>query len=454
MLDHAKKIHCIGIGGIGVSALAALWRAQGKQVSGSDADTGGHRAENVRDVDLVVYSDAVPEDNIERVEARRRGISQLSYAQALGQVSREYKTIVVTGTHGKSTTTAMLGLILESAGFDPLVLVGSKVPGWPLGNLRLPKNQDYANGLRPANDTNKIYSDNLRPKAFASSFLIVEGDDYRDHFLELQPYAVVVTSIEWDHPDYFRDLEHTIESFTALAEKVSKDGFVILNGDDAGCKRLAQSLSRTTGRLSGYGNSSDIFFKLQLRVPGEFNRYNATAAATAARELGVAEEVAQKTLAAFKGIWRRFEVIGEYEGATIISDYAHHPTAIRETMKAAREAYPDRRLVLVYQPHQHSRTKHLFKDFVEVLKDAADVVIVSEIYAVKGRMEDRDVNSQMLVDEITKLRNHEIANVLYGGNLEETKRVVLEQIKPGDVVILMGAGDIDSLAREMILPTC
>ena len=197
-------------------------------------------------------------------------------------------------------------------------------------------------------------------------------------------------------------------------------------------------------------------------------------------ELGVAQEVIEKALHEFKGIWRRFEIVGNifpppltpprqggetkrisspYQGEvrrgliTIISDYAHHPTAIRETMKAAREAYPARRLVLVYQPHQHSRTKHLFNDFVEVLKNAADVVILSEIYAVKGRMEDRDVSSRDIVEAINT--NNSITqslnnSIMYGGDLEQTKQVVQEQIQPGDVIIFMGAGDIDNLARKLI----
>ncbi len=482
----AKKIHCIGIGGIGVSALATLWRAEGKEISGSDAEESEitralaksgiavhiGQMSNVKCQmsDVVVYSDAVPENNIERVEAAKRGIPEMSYAQALGQVSREYKTIVVTGTHGKSTTTAMLGLILEAAGLDPLVLVGSKVPEWGNSNLRLPSTLRHSErSSSEAEESHIMQSVRSLHSARASvemtkksDWFVVEGDDYRDHFLELKPYAVVVTSIEWDHPDYFRDLEHTAQSFQTLAEKVPADGFIILNEDDAGCKRLTHRLSRSPiPRNRGmvmYGSGSQVFKSLTLQVPGQFNRYNATAAATAAIELGVAIEVIQKALGEFNGIWRRFEIVGQVSDfgcqvsdcPIVISDYGHHPTAIRETMKAAREAYPGRRLVLVYQPHQHSRTKHLFDDFVEALKDAADVVILSEIYAVKGRMEDRNVSSSDLVDAISRLRNREMGNFVYGGNLEQTKRIVLEHIQPGDVVIFMGAGDIDQLAREMV----
>src|SRR3989338_6050557 len=492
MLTQVQKIHCIGIGGIGMSAVAEFFRAQGKEVTGyDDALTPTPLPEGegrVReDADLVIYSDAVPEDHSQRVEARRRGIPELSYAQALGEISHGYRTIVVTGTHGKSTTTAMLGLMLEAAVFDPFVIVGSKVPGWEYGNLRLPSSTSY-----PLHTT----------------YFIVEGDDYRDHFLELQPYAVVVTNIEYDHPDYFRDLEHTVESFQKLCEKVPEDGFVITNADDAGCVKLSTQKQHSNilknVRMLLYGRGSEIFGKLNLQVPGEFNRYNATAAATCALELGVPRDVVERVAHEFRGIWRRFEIVGTFRNPSqppsprfageagltlrggesvnvpplkvrggrgsyesrdnilIISDYGHHPTAIRETMKAAREFYSSRRLVLVYQPHQHSRTKYLFQDFVKVLKDAADLVIVSEIYAVQGRMEEQDVSSQMIVDKIRNpslsdkgahhsVTRSEIRNVIYGGNLEQTKQMVLEHVKPNDVIIFMGAGDIDQTARELCM---
>ncbi len=457
-IEQAKKIHCIGIHGIGVSALAEFLHTQGKAVSGYDDQDSKSKIQIPNGVDLIIYSDAVPEEHVQRVVAKERGIPELSYAQALGEISRKYKTIVVTGTHGKSTTTALLGLMLEAAGMDPLVIVGSKVSQWKQGNLRIGK----------------------------GGWFVVEGDDYRDHFLELEPYAVVVTSIEWDHPDYFRDLEHTVESFKKLCAKVLEGGFVLLNQDDVGCQQLFSEIVHSpiprNRRMNRYGRENVIFSRLQLQVPGEFNRYNATAAATAALELGVPREVVKKVAHEFKGIWRRFEVVGELrlggpleqhwerlqavgrkrtlaaakvdrpafaKEVLIISDYGHHPTAIRVTMKAAREAYPGRRLVLVYQPHQHSRTKHLFNDFVEVLKDAADLTIVSEIYAVKGRMEEKEVSSQDIVKAISH-KPLAISQVLYGGDLAETKRIVLEQVKQGDVVIFMGAGDIDELARELV----
>lgn len=399
------KIHCLGIGGIGVSALAQLFLSQGKIVTGSDLvessitqdlEKQGITISPLGDADLIIYSDAVPQDNPERIAARERGIPEMSYAQALGELSKEYKTIVVTGTHGKSTTAAMLGLILEKAGLDPLVVLGTRVPNWKHGNLRLG----------------------------GGEFLVVEGDDYRDHFLELSPHAVVVTNIEFDHPDYFKDLDHTIESFGKL---VGKSNMVLLNKDDKGCLRLEGIR---------YGKVD-----FSLLVPGEFNQYNAGAAAACARELGVGEDVVKQTLSEFKGVWRRFEIVGDFNGAIVVSDYGHHPSAIGATMKAAREAYPGKRLVLVYQPHQHSRTKRLFNDFVSVLSNSADVIILSEIYAVKGRMEDHDVNSKDLADEI---------GAQYGGDLEKTEQVVRDTIQPGDVVIVMGAGDIDQVARNLV----
>ena len=285
----------------------------------------------------------------------------------------------------------------------------------------------------------------------------MEGDDYRDHFLELSPYAVVVTNIEYDHPDYFRNLDHTVESFKNLVEKVPEDGFIVVNEDDRGCQQLfdqmVHSPSRTTRRVMPYGRKNEIFGILNLQVPGEFNRYNAAAAATCALELGVPRDIVERTLAEFRGVWRRFEIVGQFQdlrfkiqdSPTIISDYGHHPSAIKATMKAVRKLYYGRRLVLVYQPHQHSRTKRLFSEFVEALKDVADFVIVSEIYAVKGRMEDHDVSSRNIVEKIGR------ANVIYGGGLKQTDKLVRNMMQPGDVVIFMGAGDIDLLVRDLVI---
>lgn len=462
---EAKKIHFIGLGGIGVSAVAKFFKLRGAEVSGSDLEISeitdeceklgikffhGQRAENLsQDTELVVYSDAVPVENLEREQAAKLGITQMSYAEILGEISKTKRTIAVSGTNGKSTTTAMLGLILEAAGFDPTVIVGSKVKTFKYGNLRMG----------------------------AGDWFVVEGDEYKAHMLHLRPEVIILTNLEEDHLDFYKDLDDIIDKFSQYLNLLPDNGYCIINNNDAGCKKLKntdtfQSLSRTTRRLTKYSieNNKEVDFFVEsvntkagevefnlremtngdvvpykLQVPGRFNVYNALAAIACARTLGVPVEVIQKTLANFQGIWRRFEKVGECQGALIISDYGHHPSAIEQTIKGARAFYPGRRIVLVFQPHQHNRTKTLFNDFVKTLR-MPDVLILSEIYDVVGReaIEDQNINSRALLAALNK------ENAFYGGNLDETERLTREIIKPNDVVIVMGAGSIDKVARRLI----
>jgi len=462
-LQDAKFLHIIGIGGIGVSAVAKLLFHEGKEVSGSDLIGGeiaeecralgilvmtGHRAENIPpSCDLVIYSDAVPEENPERRAAAERGISEMSYAEALGELSRRKRTIAVSGTNGKSTTTAMLGLMLEAAGFDPTVIVGSKVKTFPYGNLRVGK----------------------------GDWLVVEGDEHRAHMLHLHPEMIVLTNVEEDHLDYYRDLAHIKDTFGEYISKLSLEGALVWNADDAACEDLAERSGAARTVSYGLEASADYMARritvaagkqefdimqggaheellgsVSLQIPGQFNVANALAAASAALALGVPFETVQKALAEFPGIWRRFERLGERHGAVIVSDYAHHPTSVRGTIVAAREFYPERSIVAVFQPHQHNRTKKLFKDFVQAFA-GADVVIISDIYEVPGReeIEDRDVSSHDLVAAIQKTRRKS-EEVVYGGGLEETKSLARALLAPDTLVLIMGAGDIYTIARELL----
>lgn len=408
MFEDIKKVHLIGAGGIGVSAVGKLFLHLGKTVTGSDGYPNeqvemlqkagatisiGQMADNVtEDVDLIVYSPAVPETNVERVRARELGLIEMSYPELLGEIAKQKRTIAVSGTHGKSTTTAMIGLILEAAGLDPLVIVGSKVPSWTDGNLRMGH----------------------------GDFFVVEACEHMASFLNISPEFAVVTNIEMDHPDFYRDLAHVKETFakwTAQAKEV-----IAFGADDP--------------HLEG----------LKLMIPGAFNLMNAHAAAAAAKRVGVSDEVIVKALNAFPGLWRRFEKIGVWHDAEIISDYAHHPTAIAATLKAAREAYPNRRIVLCFQPHQHARTKELFDEFVPSF-DGADKIILVEIYAVAGRLEEEgEISSKDLVREVAKRGK----DVHYAADLDDAERQLRDAIKPEDVVIVMGAGDIDNVARRFI----
>lgn len=463
-LKDVQVVHIIGIGGIGVSAVAKLLLVQGKTVSGSDITGGeiaeeckelgiavflGHRAENIPpECDLVIYSDAVPEENAERRSAAERDIPEMSYAEALGELSRRKRTIAVSGTNGKSTTTAMLGLILEAARFDPTVIVGSKVKTFPYGNLRVGK----------------------------GDWLVVEGDEHRAHMLHLHPEMIVLTNVEEDHLDYYRDLAHIKDAFGEYIGKLSLEGALVWNADDPACTDLAErasparSISYALQAPADYmarritvaagkqefdilqgGAHEELLGRASLQIPGQFNVANALAAASAALALGVPFKTVQKALAEFPGIWRRFERLGERDGAIIVSDYAHHPTSVRGTITAAREFYPEQKIIVVFQPHQRNRTKKLFADFVQAFA-GADTVVISDIYEVPGReeIEDRDVSSRDLVVAIQKTRRKP-EEVIYGGGLEETERIAREHLAPDMVVLVMGAGDIYTIARKLLV---
>lgn len=456
--DQYKKIHCIGIGGIGVSGIAKFLLAHGKVVTGSDANpssliddlqgrgvsvTLGHRAENIAaDVDLVVYTEAAGLDNPERIEAASRQLPQLGHFDFLGALSKEYQTICLTGTNGKSTTTAMTGLIFETAGLDPTVFVGSLVPGWADGNVRVGK----------------------------SEILIIEGDEYKQKMTKLFPETTVITNIEEDHLDVYRDLTHIVATFREVAQKTT--GEVIINADDSNSRQLIDeaeatfSISSPTADLRAVNRAvavgkqtfdlmsgARLHGTITLRVPGEFNVSNALAAISAALSYGIGFEPIRTALESFTGIWRRFELVGQYNGADIISDYGHHPTAIAHTLKAAREFYPERRIVLLFQPHQHSRTKELFDDFTKSF-DLADEIVLAEIYAVAGRMaESNEVSSlelSLAVEAHLVESGNRTSKVTYAPDLAAGEQILRDLVKADDVIIIMGAGDVDSVARNLV----
>ncbi len=446
-----KHIHLVGIGGIGMSALAKWFLHANSCVSGSDLSdsqitqdlkdrgikiTIGHDKQNVpQETELLVYSPAVPEDNPERIRARELGAQEKSYPEMLGEISTHYSTIVVTGTNGKSTTTAMLGKILVDAGYDPTVLVGSLVPDFEDGNLRLGN----------------------------SRFFVVEGCEYRAHMLHLDPEMIVLTNIEEDHLDFYRDIDHIKETFQEFVNKLQAKGSVIHSVSDK------YSLELTYPRGASYGKENDAEYvvgerrvkdgiqsfmmsfvqdghhihEVELPIPGEFNMMNAAAAIAAAMELGVPFELCLESLKSFRGIWRRFERVGTFQGAEVVSDYGHHPTAIKGTIESAREFFPGQRIVLCFEPHQHNRTKELFDRFVSVI-GLADQTIVTEIYDVAGRNEDHDISSKDLVDAVGQ------EHVVYASTHEDAELKLKEIIKKGDVLIVMGAGDIDNLARKLV----
>ncbi|HLD27752.1 MAG TPA: UDP-N-acetylmuramate--L-alanine ligase [Patescibacteria group bacterium] len=453
--DKTKKIHFIGIGGIGTSAIAKYFLSLGKTITGSDLYDSdlvkqlrhrgvkifnSHQNSNVGpDTDLIIYSPAVPEDNPERLAAAALGLDQFSYPEILGELSRKYKTIAVAGTNGKSTTTAMLGKIFAAAGADPTVIVGTQVPGFD-GNLRLGQ----------------------------SDILIIEACEWRAHMLNLSPQTIVLTNIAKDHLDFYKDLDDIRYHFQKFVNLLPLDGFLALNADDENLTKLisqkgykvkswgilndqADYLAREIKTFAGgqsFSVGGDDFI---LQVPGKYNVYNALAALTVAKRFGLDSEVIKKSLAEFSSTWRRFEIIGPVRGKAetlVVSDYAHHPEALKGVIKAAKEFYPAKRLVAVFQPHHFDRTAKLFDDFVKSFNDA-DLVIINEIYDVAGREQDgvRTVTGQNLAAEIQKVNPSK--EIIYSPNLAETQKRLLKKVKKNDLILIIGAGDIDEIAREI-----
>ena len=459
-----KKVHLIGIGGIGVSAIAKMMILLGKKVSGSDLVNSeivdelkkkgakifiGHRKENLaKDVDLVIYSPAVPEKNPERLMAKKFKIRQLSYPEFLGELSKKFFTIAVSGTHGKTTTTALIGLILEKAGFDPTVIVGSKINNFKEGNLRFGK----------------------------SKYLVVEACEWKAHMLNLYPKIIVLTNLEEDHLDYYKDLNDIVSHFQKYIDKLPSHGKIILNVDDEnllkkllphrkiisyGIKKPADVMAKNIETGLGYQkfqlwsselHSLELHSLIKLKIPGIFNIYNCLAASACALSLGVKPEIIKEVLENYSGAWRRFEIkelkIGNLK-LKIVSDYAHHPTAVKNTIRAAHEFFPKRRIFAVFQPHHHHRTKALFNDFVKSFNEA-DLVIISEIYSVAGREEkkDQDISSKDLVEAIKKIEKKK--NVFYARDLNETKKIILTNLKNNDILLIMGAGDIYKIVDDLL----
>lgn len=423
----AHKIFVVGIGGIGVSGLALLLKARGSEVSGSDLEVSeiisklqkdgilvaiGHRESNLpKDCELIIYSSAVPEQNPERAAGKARGIPELSYGAALGEFSRDFEVIAVAGTNGKTTTTAMIAKILEEGGLDPTAIVGSLVLDWG-SNSRL--------GQGP--------------------YFVLEADEYRRAFLNFKPKVGVITNIASDHLDYYHDLEDIKSAFAEFASRIKPGGTLIYNLEN---ENTAETARKFQGGKIGFKRE-----ELALSLPGKFNQANASAAAAAARTLGIPDGAIKNALKNFRGTWRRFELIGRVGECDIISDYAHHPAGIKVTLEAADAVYRAKKVLVVFQPHQHNRTKMLFRDFVRAFcQSTVHDIILTEIFDVAGREEkaDQNVSSRDLVKEIAKCRK----NALYCANLAECEIIVSKRLKNYDAVLFMGAGDIYKIAEKL-----
>ncbi len=428
------KIHLIGIGGIGVSALAQYYLFKGHDVSGSDLVASGitdfveakgvkviigNSAKNIKAYfDLVIYSPAVKKDNPELLQAINYKLQTKSYPEALGDLTKEFYTIAISGAHGKSTTTAMIALILVKAGLDPTVIVGTKVKEFGDSNFRAGK----------------------------SRFLIIEACEYDSSFMHYSPKMIVVTNVDKEHLDYFKTFDNVKKAFKNFIMRLPDKGFLIFNKDDKKIPKINKPIFKAVG----YSLKQREYKKIKsiLRVPGNHNISNALAALQTARVVGIPDIITLKALSEFNGTWRRFEIKEATingKGITVVSDYGHHPNEILATLKAAREKYSDKKIWCVFQPHQHQRTYYLFNDFIKTFRKVKiDKIIITDIYDVAGRETksiNEEVSSEKLVASIKR------KNVIYLP-FEKVEAFVKENIEAGDVLIIMGAGNVYTLTEE------
>ncbi|MDA0376188.1 MAG: Mur ligase family protein [bacterium] len=419
------KIYCSGIGGIGLSAYAALQNALGHEVSGSDSSLsvltedlisqgisvydcqdGSHVPE---DADLFVYSEAIPIDAPERKSAESYGITQESYFEALGNLSKDFTVIAVCGTHGKSTTTAMAAQVLIDAGLDPTVVVGTKVPqlngrNWRKGN---------------------------------STIFLLEACEYRGSFLHLYPDIILMTNVDGDHFDAFKDLDDYQNAYRAFIARLPDDALLITHMDDDGCRAICETLIQ---KAEVFIMDADRNPLIELSVSGLHMKQNAQLVLSLADQLEIA---AEESLKSFTGTWRRMEVKGDTDqGVTVIDDYAHHPVEIAATISAVREKYPGRRIVCLFQPHTHDRTIRFYNDFL-IAFDGADFVVTTDIYDARPDVEKGIVDIEQFTADIH-------AETVYGGSLEQAKeQLCCKILQQDDVLIVMGAGDVTHVAEQL-----
>ena len=445
------KIHIIGIGGTGMSPIAVVLHESGATVTGSDRSESGYtadlrsrgirvsvpqKAENITDPDIVFYSSAIHDDNPELAEARKRGIPALKRREFLSMMLSGRKTIAIAGSHGKSTTTAMMIWVFQQLGLEPGFVVGSKM------------------------------KDLKRNAAFGrSEWFIIEADEYDNMFLGLDPYTAVLTKVEYDHPDCFPTEELYLKAFESFLGKTQPDGLILLNGDDPKQGLIPYS-DQLTVRRYGLNENCDFCAKdpkvgrngcyafefcwgersvpAALQIPGLHNVYNAAAVLGVCAYYGLDVQKAAEALSGFHGIERRFEIVADRNGITLIDDYAHHPTEIRATLKAAREYFPERKIWAVWQPHTFSRTQSLLKEFSESFGDA-DEVIITDIFAAR-----ETYSGFGIVDVMRSVRHPSVHHL---GTNADVAAYLAENLKTGDVVVTLSAGDANRaapMALEML----
>lgn len=449
-MDAGRHIHLVGVGGAGMSAIARILLEMGCRVSGSDISKSprteslrilgariflGHRSSNVDGADLVVASSAIRQDNPELAEARRRRLPVVSRAHMLARLMEGRYGIAVSGTHGKTTTTSMVAVVLERAGLEPTIVIGGE-----LGDIG--SNAKLGNG----------------------HYVVAEADESDASFLELSPRLIVVTNVDADHLDHYRCFDDIVRSFALFLDKLPPDGTLVACADDPGVRDLLSRTykpSLTYGLDSGarftarnivcrdLGSSFEVFDgetglgALSLNVPGVHNIVNALASCVVATHLSVPFDIVGDALRGFRGAKRRFQILGRVGDVLVVDDYAHHPTEVRATLSAAKGL--NRRIVAIFQPHRYSRTHHLAGEFASAF-GLADVLVLTEIF---GALEDPipGVDARGLVQKIQAATSQEVHFI-------PDKRSIVDflqrSVEPGDLVLTMGAGDIYTVAADFL----
>lgn len=453
MFSTIKRLHFIGIGGIGMSGIAEILLNQGFQVSGSDMRESeitenlkskgaeifiGHKPENIIDAEVVVYSSAVNiNENPETKEAMKRKIPIIRRAEMLAEVARLNYVLAVSGTHGKTTTSSIVGLILIKAGIDPTVIVGGRLRDFGGTNAQLGK----------------------------GDWTVVEADEYDRSFLQLSPAIAIINNIEADHLDIYKDLDDIKDTFTEFANKVPFYGVVAVCLDDEGVKDI---LPRINKKVITYGLShhcdiraeninylatqtqcniienNEILGELTINIPGKHNLLNSLAAISAARTLNIDFDVIKEAIADFKGVYRRFDILGEKNGVLIIDDYAHHPTEVKAALQAAQSG-KRKRVIAAFQPHTFTRTQAFYKEFAKSFDDA-DVLIVTDVYPAREKPIE-GITGKLIADTTIASGHKE---VYYCPTFDEVQIKLKEILQEGDMFITLGAGNICDVGTKLI----
>lgn len=449
-----QHVHFIGIGGISMSGLAEILQQRGFTVTGSDRSTSenthrlvqegipvfiGHKAGQEAAADCIIYNSAIPKDNPEYAAALAAGKPMVKRSELLGCIMAEYgRSIAISGTHGKTTTTSMLSTILIHMGKNPTVHIGSVLP--------LIQGATRVGG---------------------SELFVAEACEYQANFLDLHPTDAIILNIDADHLDYYRDIDHIAGSFRAFVAGLPADGTVIVNGDDPRASEIGLSSGRTcitfgfgegcTLRASNEMADQNGCFTFQLdfqgfqscpvklSVPGRHHIYNAMAAIAAAAQVGVAPCDSAEMILTYTGAERRFEKKGDVNGAAVYHDYAHHPAEVKAALAAAA-LLPHRKLWCVFQPHTYSRTKALFERFTKCF-EAADNVLFLDIYAAREK-DPGDISSDMLAQAVNQTHCYEICRYLPG--FDPAVAYLMEHLQPGDLLLTLGAGDIEDFTNMLV----